>query len=100
MLDSPKTKQKTVILPFGDPRISYRYANDTSSPAEPNLRGADGEQINDDAQSLLVDGEVAITLEVPWSEERGQPEYWTDRELYDAYIESIAGDRTNTDEAD
>lgn len=87
------------IPPFGDPRISYRYDNDTSSPAEPNLRCAEGEQISDDAQSLLIGGEVVLTLEVPWgSEEQTYPMYWTDRELYDAYADSLMGDRTATDE--
>lgn len=89
----------TQILRFGDPRISYRYANDTSSSAEPNLHGDDGEQINDDAQSLLIDREVVLTLDVPWgSEQQTYPMYWTDRELYDAYIELLEGDRATSDE--
>lgn len=78
------------LPPFGDPRLSYKYANDGSSAAEPNLHGVDGGQVREDAQVLLVDGESVFTLEVPWSEEKGYPLQWTDRELYDAYKESLS----------
>ena len=77
------------LPPFGDPRLSYEYINDDSSPAEPNLRSAEGEPIREDAQALFVDGEFVFTLEVPWGEEQGYPLQWTDRELYDAYRESL-----------
>lgn len=78
------------LPPFGDPRISYGYSNDDSSPAEPNLRNDEGESVSEDAQVLRIDGKSVFTLEVPWGEEQGYPLPWTDRELYDAYKESLS----------
>lgn len=77
------------LPPFGDPRISYEYIHDESTPAEPSLTDDNGDQIPDDAQAILIDGVIVFSIDAPWCIEQGHTIRKTDRELYDLYCESL-----------